>query len=71
MDKRKQKRIPVLKFMNRRKILAEIRNVEGVLEKINTNNIIESNNLIYSAAGVVSENLWIKVWRSKKDKEPW
>ena len=71
MDKRKQKRIPVLKIMNRRKILAEIRKVEGVLEKINTNNIIESNNLIYSAAGVVSENLWIKVWRSKKDKEPW
>ena len=57
MDEPNRKRIPVLKNMNRKKILAEIWKVEEVLKQINTNNITELNSLLYAAAVFVSENL--------------
>ena len=57
MDEPNRKRTLVLKNMNRRKMLAEIKKVEGVLERINANNTTETNNLMYAAAVVVSEYL--------------
>ena len=57
MDEPNRKRIPALKNVNKTKILSEVKKVELVLEKINTDNITETNDLIYTAAVVVSENI--------------
>ena len=57
MDESNRKRIPALKNVNKTKILSEVKKVELVLEKINTDNITETNDLIYTAAVVVSENI--------------
>ena len=48
-----------------------MRKVELVLEKINTDYITETNDLIYAAAVVVSENLGVKIGGNKNEKEPW
>ena len=42
-----------------------------MLEKINTDNITETNDLIYAAAVVVSEHLGVKFGSNKNEKEPW
>ena len=42
-----------------------------MLEKINTDNITETNDLIYAAAVVVSENLGVKLGGNKNGKESW
>ena len=60
-----------MKNVNKRNILSEMRKVELVLEKINTDYITETNDLIYAAAVVVSENLGVKIGGNKNEKEPW
>ena len=71
MDESNRKRIPALKNVNKRKILSEVKKVELVLEKLNTDNITETNDLIYAAAVVVSENLAVKRGGNKNEKKPW
>ena len=51
--------------------MSEVKKVELVLEKINTDNITETNDLIYAAAVVVSENLAVKRGGNKNEKKPW
>ena len=72
MQSNERERLPSIKKINKKKILVEVQKVNEVLNKIKSNDITTTNDLIYAAAVVVTERLGVKM--SKRDtatKEPW
>ena len=65
-----RKRILSLKRVQRQKLMAEVKKMDNLLNKIQSQNISYTNKLIYAAAIVVTERLGVKLDRQKSWKEP-
>ena len=64
-----RRRIPVLKGINRKKVLKELRVVNSILAKIPTTNVTQSNDLLYVASVVVTEKRGVKIATKREKKE--
>ena len=71
MNEKKRKPLPSLKKINKEQILKEVKEVNEVLEKVRTDTITTTNDLMYAAAVIVSENLGLTREPIKVRKEPW
>ena len=54
MQSKERERLPSIKKISKKKILVEVQKVNEVQDKVKTNDITMTNDLIYAAAVVVS-----------------
>ena len=66
MNEANRSRLPNLKRVVRKKVNEESKKVEVVLSKMSTSNITQTNDSIYAAATVVTENLGVKTATNEK-----
>ena len=71
MQSKERERLPSIKKISKKKILVEVQKVNEVLDKIKSNDITMTNDLIYAAAVVVTERLGVKMSKRDAAKEPW
>ena len=71
MNEKQRKPLPSLKKINKKQILKEVKELNEVLKKMSTDTITTTNDLMYAAAVIVSENLGVTREPSKVRKEPW
>ena len=71
MQSKERERLPSIKKISKNKILVEVQKVNEVLDKIKSNDITITNDLIYAAAVVVTERLGVKMSKRDAAKEPW
>lgn len=65
VNEEKRERLPTLRKINRRKLKEEVKKVIGVLEKVATAEITDTNTIIYAAAVIVTEELGLR--REERD----
>eukprot|EP00112_Aurelia_sp_Birch-Aquarium-sp1_P026565 Seg95.3 transcript_id=Seg95.3/GoldUCD/mRNA.D3Y31 product="hypothetical protein" protein_id=Seg95.3/GoldUCD/D3Y31 len=56
-----RERLPSIKKINEKNILAEVQKANEVLNKVKSNDITMKNDLVYAAAVVVTESLGVKI----------
>ena len=71
MNEKQRKPLPSLKKINKKQILKEVKELNEVLKKMSTDTITTTNDLMYAAAVIVSENLGVTREPTKVRKEPW
>ena len=71
MNEKQRKPLPSLKKINKEQILKEVKEVNEVLKKMRKDTITTTNDLMYAAAAIVSENLGMTREPTKARKEPW
>ena len=65
-----RRRLPALKGVGKRKIQIEVKKVDSVLKKIESENITSTNSLVYAGAVVVTERLGVKLKLKEDVREP-
>ena len=65
-----RKRLPALQKVNKKKLKREVKRVNQVLEKMDTEEITNTNDLIYAGAFVVTEELGLRGRKGSHPKEP-
>ena len=65
INEEERRRIQSLKSVQRQKLMAEVKKMDDLLNKIQSQNISYTNELIYAAAIVVTERLGVKIDRLK------
>ena len=71
MNEEQRKPLPSLKKINKKKILKEVRELNEVFKKMHTDIILLTNDLMYAAAVIVSDNLGITKEPIKARKGSW
>ena len=71
MNETNRNRLPNLKRVDKKKLSEELKKVEAVLSKMPTSDITQTNDLIYAAATVVTENLGVKTAKKENKNDPW
>ena len=71
MNEKQRKPLPSLKKINKKQILKEVKELNEVLKKMSTDTITTTNDLMYAAAVIGSENLGVTREPTKVRKEPW
>ena len=70
VNKGVRERMPALQKVNKKKLNAEVKRVNQVLEKMDTEEITNTNDLIYAGAVVVTEELGLRDRKGSHPKEP-
>ena len=65
-----RERLPALQKVNKKKLKAEVKRENQLLEKMDTEEITNTNDLIYAGAVVVTEELGVRVRKGSQPKEP-
>ena len=65
-----RERLPSIKKINKKKVLEEVQKVNEVLNKIKSNDITMTNDLIYAATVAVTERLGVKMSKCESAREP-
>ena len=60
VNERVRERLPALEKVNKKKLKAEVKRANQVLEKMDTDEIANTNDLIYAGAVVVTEELGLR-----------
>ena len=71
MNETNRNRLPNLKRVDKKKVSEELKKVEAVLSKMPMNDFTQTNDLIYAAATVVTENLGVKIATKENKNDPW
>ena len=70
VNSQERKGLPSLRNANRKKLKEEVKKVNGVLEKVDVEDITATNILIYAGAVVVTERLGLKTGKRSQKREP-
>ena len=70
VNSQERKRLPPLRNVNRKKLKEEVKKVNGVLGKVNIEEITATNMLIYAEAMVVTERLGLRTGKRSQKREP-
>ena len=70
VNSQERKGLPSLRNANRKKLKEEVKKVNGVMEKVDVEDIIATNMLIYAGAVVVTERLGLKTRKRSQRREP-
>ena len=71
MNDKNRNRLLNLKRVDRKKVSEELKKVEAVLSKMPTSDITQTNDLIYAATTIVTENLGVKAAKKENKSDPW
>lgn len=70
MSNMERKIIPALRGIQQKKLMKELRFVNGIIAKVKTREITASNDLAYAALVVVTKWLGVKIGKRSKSGEP-
>ena len=70
VNSQERKGLPPLRNVNRKKLKEEVKKVNGVLGKVDAEEITTTNTLIYAGAVVVTERLGVKAGKRSQKREP-
>ena len=70
LENAEKSRLPALRSVNKSVLKREVQKMNLLLAKIRSENITTTNDLIYAAAVVTTENVGIKIKKGSKQAEP-